>query len=217
MMQLRFQTRADDWVRELCNDLSAQIRILGIKSIGSGPTVAHFIDVVTESGGVDRVRQRLGILPSVQNSDLTDLSRKHAIGVVVSSGCRVCGPIIGAREAMFVSSAATEDDCTVSYKIFLNNEGVPSLLKHLSRVGVRYRIAELSPISVDIRLTARQLNVLKSAMEMGLYDFPKRTTQEELASQMGIAPPTLNEILRRAEKIVLGMYLSDQTGAEAQE
>jgi predicted DNA binding protein len=210
MMQLRFQAGADSWVKGLCADLSAKVRILGLKSIGKEEEIAHFVDITMEADRRGELNKRLETDTSVVSTELTDLSRDHLLGVVVAKRCKACSSIVGSNSAMFVSSATTESDCALGYKIFLNNEGIPSLLNHLSRGGVEYRVTEISPISPDVPLTTRQLNVLKSAMEMGLYDFPRRITQDELALKMGIKPSTLNEILRRAEKNILGIYLGMQ-------
>lgn len=214
VMQLRFQAGADSWVQGLCADLSARVKILGLKFIGNGKDVAHFVDITTsEEGRIDDIKEWLGANASVVSAELTNLSKDHSMGVVVAKRCKVCASIIGSNSATFVSSASTEADCGVGYKIFLNNEGVPTLLNHLSRDGVGYRVKEISPISPDARLTTRQLNVLKSAMEMGLYDFPRRTTRAELAAKIGIKSSTINEILRRAEKSILGEYLDMQMEA----
>lgn len=214
MMQLRFQAGADSWVQGLCADLSAKVKILGLKFIGRGREVAHFVDITTaEEGKIEDIKEWLKANSSVVSAELTDLSKDHSMGVVVAKGCKVCASLIGSNSATFVSSATTESDCVVGYKIFLNNEGVPSLLSNLSKDGVGYMVKEISPISPDLRLTTRQLNILKSAMEMGLYDFPRRTTRAELAAKIGIKSSTINEILRRAEKSILGGYLDAQMEA----
>jgi predicted DNA binding protein len=210
MMQLRFQAGADSWVKGVCADLSAKVKILGMKFIGKEDQVAHFVDITLGDERMGELKRWLELDASVVSTELTDLSKDHVLGVVIAKHCNACTSIIGSSSAMFVSTAATETDCAVGYKIFLNNEGIPSLLNHLSREGVGYRVTEISPISPDIPLTTRQLNVLKSAMEMGLYDFPRRITQDELALKVGIRPSTLNEILRRAEKNILGSYLGTQ-------
>ena len=214
MMQLRFQAGADDWVKGLCLDLSARVKILGLKFIGKGHEVAHFVEITMGRENAEEVRSWLGKSVSVVSVELTELSKDHAMGVVVARGCRACSSIIGSNSTMFVSSASTENDCAVGYKVFLNNDGVPSLLTHLSDEGVGYKVTEISPVVQDATLTTRQLNVLKSAMEMGLYDFPRRITQDDLAVKIGIKPSTLNEILRRAEKNILGSYLGSRAEAK---
>lgn len=214
MMQLRFQAGADDWVKGLCFDLSAQVKILGIKIIGKANEVAHFVEITMAEGNATSVRDWLKSNSLILSTELTELSKDHTIGVVVAKGCRACNSIIGSNSAMFVSSASTEDNCAVGYKIFLNNDGVPNLLNHLTKDGVGYKVTEISPMSPDLLLTTRQMSVLKSAMEMGLYDFPRRITQDELAFKIGIKTSTLNEILRRAEKNILGKFLSEQAKSE---
>lgn len=214
MMRLRFVAPADRWAMELCQVYSAYVKILGLKLAegGKGREVAHFVEITTSSGegAESKLRECLGSTSGVRSTELTAISKDHMMGVVVSDGCTVCTSLIGTDSASFISSAATEDDCTVGYKLFLNSEGVPVLLNKLSRGGVGYKVVELSPLTNDLRLTPRQFSVLKSAMESGLYDYPRRIRQDELATKLGIAPGTLNEILRRAEKKILGDFLAGE-------
>lgn len=208
-MELRFQADADDWVKGLCVDFSTRVKILGLKLVGREREVAHFIDIATETDSHEGVREWLDASPVVKSSELTELSRRRMVGVVVADHCRACASIVGANLAAFVSSATTGEDCTVSYKVFLGNEGVPSLLSRLSKDRVSYRVRDVGPLSPDRKLTERQLGVLKSAMEMGLYDFPRRITLVELAEKLGIKGSTLSETLRAAEKSVLGRFLGE--------
>ena len=208
-MQLQFQARADDWVKQLCINHSAQVRILGLKFVGRGQEVAHFVDIALGTGNPEEVRQRLDSTPSVMSTELTDLSQQHMMGVVVASKCMACPCILGSNVAVFVSSARTGDDCTVGYKVFLGNEGVPLLLSRLAKEGIGYAVKDIGPVSPDYKLTTRQLGILRSAMGMGFYDFPRRTSLTDLAEKIGIKPSTLSEILRAAEKNILGSFLSE--------
>jgi len=209
MMRLRFQAGGDSWVKGLCSDLSVRIRILGLKYVGAEQEIAHFVDISKAGENLADARKWLDSSRSTMRNELTALSGQHMVGVVVAKECKTCASLIGSDSAMFFASAATEDDCSMSYKVFLSNEGVPQLLKRLARDGVGYKISEIAPISPDFHITTRQLNILKSAMEMGLYDFPRRVSQNELAEKLGIQPSTLSETLRRAEKNILGRFLSE--------
>jgi len=209
MMQLQFQARADDWVKNLCAEHSAQVRILGLKFVGHGREVAHFVDIALRTGSPGEARRWLDSSPSVMSTELTDLSQQHVMGVVVANKCMACPCIIGTNLATFVSSARTGDDCSVGYKVFLGNEGVPLLLNRLSKERVAYAVKDIGPVSPDFKVTTRQLGILRSAMDMGFYDFPRRTSLTELARKIGIKPSTLSEILRAAEKSILGSFLSE--------
>ena len=213
-MQLQFQARADEWIKQLCVEQSAQVRILGLKFVGHGREVAHFVDISLGAGSPGEARQWLDSSPSVMSTELTDLSQQHMMGVVVANKCMACPCIIGTNLAVFVSSARTGNDCSVGYKVYLGNGGVPLLLSRLSREKVTYAVKDIGPVSPDFKLTARQLGILRSAMDMGFYDFPRRISLTELAGKIGVKPSTLSEILRAAEKSILGSFLSEDEEIE---
>jgi predicted DNA binding protein len=52
-------------------------------------------------------------------------------------------------------------------------------------------------------LTDRQLEVFRTAVELGYYEIPRRATHEEIADSLGCAPSTVDEHLRKAESRVL--------------
>ncbi|WP_101294537.1 helix-turn-helix domain-containing protein [Halegenticoccus soli] len=56
---------------------------------------------------------------------------------------------------------------------------------------------------VRSKLTDRQLEVVETALEMGYYEIPRRTTHQEIARRLGCAPSTVNEHLRKVESRVL--------------
>ena len=210
MMQLRFVATADNWARELCESCSAYVMILGVKPTFEGRTreVAHFVDIKTKNESeMTRVRDWLRRSNDVRSTEITNLAGDHMMGVVIAKGCGVCTTLIDTHSASFISSAVTEADCTVVYKVFLSRVGVPILLNRLSASGVAYKVIEISVITRNNRLTTRQFGVLKSAMESGLFDYPKRITQDELATKLGVSSSNLNEILRRAEKKILTDFL----------
>lgn len=52
-------------------------------------------------------------------------------------------------------------------------------------------------------LTERQAEVFRRAVKMGYYEIPRQTTHEEIANELGCAPSTIDEHLRKAESRVL--------------
>lgn len=59
-------------------------------------------------------------------------------------------------------------------------------------------------------LTPRQHEALLLAYVNGFYDWPREITGEELAEEMGVAPPTLHEHLRSAERKLLSLLFSSR-------
>jgi len=55
-------------------------------------------------------------------------------------------------------------------------------------------------------LTDRQQDVIGTALERGYYDSPRECTQEELATELGMAKSTCSEILHRAEEQIIKQF-----------
>lgn len=64
------------------------------------------------------------------------------------------------------------------------------------------------------RLTDRQDEVLLAAFLGGYYDWPRRSTAEEVAESLDIASATLHNHLRKAERTLLSAFYDDRTPDE---
>lgn len=98
------------------------------------------------------------------------------------TGPEVRFEIIGTDEGIRRATADLPEQVTVS----------------VERVG-RY---EPSP-ETDSVLTDEQAALLRLAIEMGYYDVPKRTTQEEIAEELGVTSGTAGDRLQRLERRVM--------------
>ena len=57
------------------------------------------------------------------------------------------------------------------------------------------------------KLTSRQREAIQTAYDLGFYEKPRRASYDEIATELGCAPSTANELLRRAETVVVGAVL----------
>ena len=65
--------------------------------------------------------------------------------------------------------------------------------------------------SLENRLTDRQYSVLKATYSAGYFDWPRGSTAKEAAGSIDLAPPTLHEHLRGAQKELIEAFF-DETG-----
>ncbi len=210
MIQLRFLATPDRWVGEACTQCSAYVKILGIRYAQDKHGMSHFVEINTEGGDqTDEVRRRISGMKEVLSLDVTEVASNRLLGVVISNDCKICSAITDVDASCFISTAATEEDCSVGYRLLLSSEDIPVIMNRLSKTGAEYKIAEISAVSSIRGLTSKQEVILKTAMELGFYDFPRRISQEDLSEKLGIKPSTLSEILRRAEKKVVGRYFEE--------
>lgn len=66
-------------------------------------------------------------------------------------------------------------------------------------------------------LSDRQREVVRTAIERGYYDSPRRCTLTELAEILGIAKSTCSETLQRVEGTIIKQFVSDMNGFPEEE
>ncbi len=120
----------------------------------------------------------------------------HVALIILKSGC-------------LISSASLEKD-SVTWNIVCDEESFVELSRSLEKEGIDFEIIYKGKLGEKDRVTLREEEILKIALEKGYFDFPKKIKLEELASMLNIAPSTLSEILRRGQKKVLEKYFGSR-------
>jgi CheY-like chemotaxis protein len=64
--------------------------------------------------------------------------------------------------------------------------------------------------SANERLTDKQRAALRAAHFAGYYEWPRRSTAEEIADSMGVSSPTLHNHLRKAQQKLLVAFLDEE-------
>jgi len=168
--------------------------------------ITHFVEITSEKVGAEELRKQLRRCSDVTGSDVALVGANRLVGAVTSNDCLVCSLIIQSQTGYFIGPAATENDCQITYKLFMNGEVIPIFLQSLHERGIVYKIGEIAKMTASRALTSKQERVLKSALELGYYDYPKRVSTEDLSNAVGLAPSTVSEILKRAEKRIISGY-----------
>ena len=208
LIQLQFTVPPESWIETLCHEDQAVVKILSMKT-GKSDQITHFVDVVSEEAAAEKLSKDIRNSSGVVSSELASVGSNRIVGAVTSTDCRVCSSIIDSNSGYFVGPAITVGDCRLSYKLFMSGDAIPTFLQALHDKGVVYEISEIAKLSAQQKITSKQERVLKSALELGYFDYPKRVSTEELSKRLGIAPSTLNEILRRAERRIIKVYFEE--------
>ncbi|MXR41537.1 helix-turn-helix domain-containing protein [Halobaculum sp. WSA2] len=64
--------------------------------------------------------------------------------------------------------------------------------------------------TLEAGLTDRQREVLRTAFEAGYYDWPRRCTGEEVASELGISSATFSEHVHAAERTLIATLFDER-------
>ena len=212
MIQLGFLAPPEGWIEQLCRSELATVKVLSMKLLdqsSGSPTVTHFVDIVSDKVNAEDMIRELRQFSDVIESDLASVGSNRLVGAVTSNDCRVCPVIMDSKTGYFVGPAVSGHDGKMTYKLFMSGDAIPKFLQTLHSNGIEYKISEISKLSPKRALTPKQERVLKSALELGYYDYPKRVSTEKLAKDLGVAPSTVVEILRRAERRIIGGYFEN--------
>jgi predicted DNA binding protein len=85
----------------------------------------------------------------------------------------------------------------------------------LEGYGFRTQIRDVSDAIRKDVLTSRQREIVLEAIRLGYFDLPRRIDLTQLAMRLSVKPPTLMEILRRAQGKMARYYL-ESSGAMPQ-
>lgn len=133
------------------------------------------------------------------------ISSKEADVLVKEHSCIVAHLILNSGSILI---NAKVQDGNIFWSVICDDDSFIRLMSELESSGTDFEILyKGSPESGEkSRVTYREEELLRIALEKGYFDFPKRIKLEALASNFGIAPSTLSEILRRGQKKVLEKY-----------
>lgn len=117
---------------------------------------------------------------------------------------------LGAKNGNCTVVARVSPDTNVRTIVNRVQQSVPSAeleAKCRREAGEPGPLEALASKELDDRLTDRQIETLEEAYGAGYFDWPRQSTAEEVAKQLGVTSPTVHNHLRKAESEVLGELL----------
>jgi predicted DNA binding protein len=207
MIELHFIVPSERWIGNLYTNSSAKIKVLSMKLDDSKRNIIHFVDITSEKTSAEDLMKELESLYDVLGSEMSSLSTNRIVGAVTSNDCKVGMLIMSSKSkskgGLFVGMATTENDSKMNYKLYIRGDKIPEFLQTLHEEGVSYKISEITKMISPNAITSKQSRLLKSALELGYYDHPKRISAEELTKTLGLMAGVVSETLRMAENKII--------------
>ncbi len=190
-----------NWVGGMAE--SARVKIMRIKQREGA--VEDLVELSSEHLSPEELLAHLRKESGIIYSDMAKVDRNRVVGMVSTHECPICSTFAGLNT--FLISADTRDDGRMEWRLLIGGDtDLKTLCNRLDGKHVKYEILEVSHRAQKREATARQEEILRVALDLGYFDFPKRIRLEELAEKLNISPGTLSEILRRAEKNILSSH-----------
>jgi predicted DNA binding protein len=148
--------------------------------------------------------------PDVKSVYMVPTKRGRMLGSVTAHNSGICKAVMDmqlfCRSCLFSSSK--KDDGAILWKVALaENTALKDLLKTLASEGVDANVVQLSRMRDD-ELTSRQREIIQAAFDLGYFNYPRKTGLNTLSRLLKVSPSALSEVLRRAERKIVGDYLS---------
>lgn len=98
-------------------------------------------------------------------------------------------------------------DGEVHWELTTTRTRLSALASELDQSELRYMVEHIwDSTQFGQILTDRQQDLIKTALECGYYDSPRKCTQEELANKLDMAKSTCSETLHRAEERIVKQF-----------
>jgi len=188
------------WAENLAKTSKVAIKVNSCRPNSDAQAVQNWVEIVAEDEKLDRIQAEIS--DEVISSEITRVRGGKAVGVVVSSKCVAAEAL--RNLTCTITSHTVERDGSIRLEVLANGrDTLQQLVDRLQHYGAEVSVLKLTSNVDDEKLTERQERVVRKALEMGYYEYPRRIRQKELASACGIASSTLAELLRRAERNIL--------------
>jgi len=195
-----------NWIGEISARCDASVRVLKCVPADRN-TGRSLLRIELADGGTDHLLlDQLSNLGPDCHIDLTTIGPGKHIATVTNNACLICNTLNEAD--CFLDSAVSQPDGRVAWSIIApRTDNISSLVSRLKELGCEVEMAGLRDQEDDGPLTYHQEKVVRTAYDLGYYDVPRTITLEDLSQKLGIARSTLNVILRRAEKRLIGQHI----------
>ncbi|HUI23801.1 MAG TPA: helix-turn-helix domain-containing protein [Nitrososphaerales archaeon] len=193
------------WMEIAVGGYSADVEILDSK-MPTRNTVQHLFDIQVRPSLMEDLISEMRKGGDLKRLEVIRSKNGHVYGSAASSRCTVCMEV--AKSRCFLTSVSVSSRDSAQWTILGSDESYKELMESLEKRGIRVDVRLRKELEDNDLLTTRQEQILSIAFERGYFDFPKKKGLKELATETGIRASTLDEILRRGQKKVLGEYLS---------
>jgi len=126
--------------------------------------------------------------------------------IVKTHECKLAKALLGSG-AIVLSAHVKRDE--IFWTLVCTWEEFKNLVASLNDLNLSYELVWKSRFFEDKKLSRRELEILKLALEHGYFENPKKVRLKELAKMLGISEATASNLIRRALKKVVDQVLTN--------
>ncbi len=194
----------ESWVGKISRQLPISVNIVDTIAFGD-EGVQDLAEIRLNGTDPDLIEKLISDFDHIDFVKASKVDQDKVIVIVGTKGCGGCRSIL--ESGCFLISAVTDDNAWVEWKLIMNEKSqLQKLVESLESRQIESRLILIQPVDDHESLTPRQEKIIKTALERGYYDFPKRIGIRELARIFDISTASVSETLRRGQKKIIEHY-----------
>ncbi len=185
------------WLTSLSDGPRVEAQVTG--RIRSQRTTYEVVQIAAENGLAREMVEAIRAHPHVLWARSRDLNSHRTLALVQVRGCRACALCTQAGAVLAEVSAAAGGglECTL---IAQNRQVVRQIVTRLKLAGCSPVVRRAGAPTEKVGITARQREVLRTAVERGYFDPRRGVGLAELAQSFHVSKEAVRRTLQRAER-----------------
>jgi predicted DNA binding protein len=188
------------WIETVTSRYHVRLRLLYAKPSRGREEMLQIFEMEIDPKMKDRIVRYLQNNSEISELEITNSSKGRLLGLIRAKG--VIMRLIADSDC-FLVRASGEDGSPIRWELLGTRRSLQRLLIRLRRRGIGYSVAGSSEVKRQTALTPRQEWFLRSALESGYFDSPKKVRIRALAASLGVSAPTLHESLRKSQRSLI--------------
>jgi predicted DNA binding protein len=137
---------------------------------------------------------------------LAKVGKGQYLASVMNNNCALAR--IVSESGVFLTSAKPITDDIIEWAILAPNAAyVKNFIKRVTDLGYTINRKYVTDPEAEMKLTARQEEIITYALKIGYYDVPKKINVDDICKEFGCSKSTVNVIMRTAEKKIIEHYM----------
>ncbi len=175
-----------------------------------GQTEERGWGLVELKGGDSEIEKAIAEIkthPSVGNVTVENRQQGEAFLTVEVVHCPACEVLISSKSFLVFPVEIIKG--WMKWLLVTVNQELGTIIEDLELLNVNFRIERIVKLEVRGVLTKRQEEVVRKALDIGYFDFPRKMDSTRLAQELDISVSTLSEIIRAAERRMFKEYFKE--------
>lgn len=197
----------DSWIKDLLMKHDVTIKFLGWMPASDSVGGKSLVEIRGDSKTIEDVPEALRESPFICRIELSKVGKESMLGEVEVNKCSICKAISGS-DCFLTYGVTTGDGSLILTVLSSERKNIRDFISKLEEDGSEVTILSIRDPEKEDILTERQEVVLRTAYELGYFEYPKKISIKELSEHLNLSISTLSETLRKSEKKVLEHYFS---------